>query len=510
MVFRSSRVIRVSSGPHRTIAKSAENGFVARWGTILRLIGAVVGFTGTGMLIPAIVAAIYGEWRVVLLLLLSAIITVTIGLGVWLAFRNSNDLSVVQAFGAVALAWFAMAAFGALPYLVTGSIPSVTDAFFESASGFTATGSSVVADPALLSHGILFWRALTQWLGGMGVIVLAVAVLPLIGVGAVQLAKAEAPGPVPERVTPRFRETAKRLWLVYVAFTVLQIVLLTVGEMDLFEAATHAFATISGGGFSTSADSMGAFSAYSQWIVIVFMVIGGTSFALHYRGLRNPIQYLRNAEFRLYMFILALFSTAVVVGTWGSSLHSTIRHAVFTVSSILTTTGFATTDFGGWRPTLQLIVLGLMFVGAMAGSTSGSVKVFRLEILLNSVRVSLRGLLHPRGVFVVRSGGLPVADDVSRSVRVFAVLYLFTFMTGTLLLGFVGSLNGVNFDMVSSASAVAASLGNVGPGLELVGPTRSFAIIPGLGKWLLSTLMIVGRLEILPVMLVFTREFWQR
>lgn len=492
-----------------TVAPSAANGFAGKWGTILRLIGAVVGLTGAAMLAPMTVSAIYSEWRDALLMLLASVITVSAGFGTWQTFRHSKHLSVVQAFGAVGLAWFAMAAFGALPFLLMGSIPAVTDAFFESASGYTATGSSVVADPALLSHGILFWRALTQWLGGMGVIVLAVAVLPLIGVGAVELAKAEAPGPVPERVTPRFRETARRLWLVYAGFTVVQTLLLTVGEMDLFEAITHTFATISGGGFGTSADSMGAFSAYSQWIVIVFMVIGGTSFALHYRGLRDPTQYLRNAEFRLYVSILALFSVAVVVGTWGSAVHTTIRNAVFTVSSILTTTGFATDDFGEWRPTLQLIVLGLMFVGAMAGSTSGSVKVFRLEILVSASRAFLRRFLHPRGVFVVRSGGSPVSNDVARSVRVFAVLYLFAFMTGTVLMGIIGSVDGVDIDIVTSASAVAASLGNVGPGLEMVGPTHNFAGIPELGKWLLSTLMIVGRLEVLPVMLILTREFWR-
>jgi len=475
----------------------------------VNLIGAIVAITGAAMLAPMSIAAIYGEWSDAWMMLLTSLTTMALGLIGRRTFRHSEDVSMVQAFGAVGLAWFVMAAFGALPYLVTGSLPTVTDAFFESASGFTATGSSVAVDLTSLSHGILFWRALTQWLGGMGVIVLAVTLLPLIGVGAVQLATAEAPGPIPERLTPRFKETARRIWLVYAAFTVIQVVLLTVGEMNLFEAATHSLTTISGGGFGTRADSIGAFSAYSQWIVIVFMVIGGTSFALHYRGLRNPIQYLQNTEFRLYMSILALFSAAVVIGTWGSSAHTTIRDAVFTVSSILTTTGFATADFGEWQPALQLVILGLMFVGAMAGSTSGSVKVFRLEVLLSDSRAYLHRLLHPRGIFAIRSGRSPVTDDLARSVRVFAMLYLFAFMTGTVLLGMIGSLAGMRIDIVSSASAVAASLGNVGPGLEMVGPTHSFSTIPGLGKWLLSTLMIVGRLEVLPVMLLFTREFWR-
>ncbi|MCP3994593.1 MAG: TrkH family potassium uptake protein [bacterium] len=496
------------SPPRRTA--SANNGLTARWNGTARLVGAVIALTGVSMLAPLVVSMLYGDWRDTLLLAIASATTVAIGAAMWRSFQESKDLSVVEAFGAVGLAWLAMAAFGAVPYLLTGSIPSITGAFFESASGFTATGSSVVADPAQLSHAILFWRALTHWLGGMGVIVLAVAVLPLVGVGAVQLAKAEAPGPVPERVTPRFRETAKRLWLVFAALTAVQIVLLALGEMNLFDATAHSFATISGGGFGTRADSMSSFSAYSQWVVIMFMIAGGTSFALHYRALRNPVRYVRNAEFRLYMLVLLGLSVAVVVGTWGSSFHATVRDAVFTVTSILTTTGFATTDFGAWRPVLQLLVLGLMFVGAMAGSTSGSVKVFRLEILWSATRAHMRRYLHPQGVFVARSGGEPVGDDVARSVRVFVVLYLFAFMSGTLLLSIISSVVRYDMGLISTASAVAASLGNVGPGLDAVGPTHNFAAIPDLGKWLLSALMIFGRLEIIPIMLIFTREFWRR
>ncbi len=462
------------------------------------------------MPVPAFVACLYGEWRDAAMLGLAALVTLAAGLVMWWLFRRSTDLSVTQAFGGVGLTWFTMAAAGMLPFLFTSSIPSPTDAFFESASGFTATGSSVVNDPAMLGHGVLFWRAMTHWLGGMGVIVLAVAVLPIIGVGAANLAKAEAPGPIPERVTPRFRETAKRLWIIYVALTGLQIVLLAAGEMDLFDSFAHSFATISGGGFSTRAESMGAFSSYSQWVAIVFMVAGGTSFALHYRGLRRPSQYLRNPEFRLYMLVLLASSAAIALATRGGSISGTVRDAVFTATSILTTTGFVTADFGAWLPAVQLIILGLMFVGAMAGSTSGSIKVFRLAALSSVMRAHLRKLLHPRGVFVPRSGGVPLGDEVVRSVLVFTVLYLFAFMTGTVLLGLIATAGGLDMGIVSSASAVAASLGNIGPGLEAVGPTQNFSAVPGLGKWLLSGLMILGRLEILPILLIFTREFWRR
>lgn len=489
---------------------SAGGGFATRWGGLLQLVGAAIILTGAAMVPAAIVSTAYGERRVAVVLIVAALVTQSTGFVLWRRFREAQPLSVVKAFGAVGFAWFAMATFGAIPFMMTGEVPGLTDAFFESASGFTATGSSVVADLPSLSHGILFWRALTQWIGGMGVVVLAIALLPLLGVGAVQLARAEAPGPTPERLTPRFQNTAKRLWVIYVGFTVIQIVLLQFGDMDLFESATHSFATISGGGFGTRPDSMGAFSAYSQWVVIVFMIAGGTSFALHHRAIRNPLAYLRNAEFRLYVFTFAAFSAAAAVGTWGGSAEATIRNAAFTTSSILTTTGFASTDFGLWRPVLQLMVLGLMFVGAMAGSTSGSLKVFRIEALWNAVAARLRSYLHPSGVFIVRSGGEPLADEAVRSIRVLATLYLFCFMTGTLLLGFIVSLAGSGLSVVSITSAVAASLGNIGPGLDMLGPADTFAEVPAMGKWLLATLMIVGRLEVLPVLLLLTREFWKR
>lgn len=481
-----------------------------RWGAPLRIVGAVGVITGGFMLIPAMVAAVYKETAAMEAMLLSAAIATALGGSVWWRLRNHRNLSTVQAFGAVGLSWFAMAAFGALPYLLTGSIPSVTDAVFESASGFTATGSSVVPDPATLSHGILFWRALTHWIGGMGVIVLAVALLPLLGVGAVRLARAESPGPDPERVTPRFRETAKRLWMLYAGFTVAQVILLAVGDMNLFDAIAHSLATISGGGFSTSAESMGGYSAYSQWVVIIFMIAGGTSFALHYRGLRRPGSYVRNSEFRLFISILLLVATAVALGNWSATSSLRIRDAVFTVTSVITTTGFATADFGVWLPTLQAILLGLMFIGAMAGSTSGSVKVFRIDILWSSGRARVRQVLHPRGVFVTRAGGKPISNEVARSIKVFAVLYLLIFMTGTALLGAISAVVRAEMDVISTASAVAASLGNIGPGLASVGPTHTFAGIPTLGKWLLSVIMIIGRLEILPVLLLASPEFWQK
>lgn len=464
------------------------------------------------MLSAAVVAAIYRDWSDVWKIGLT-------GAGVLVVFDGLRRLTTPKAemtaregFAAVALAWFAMAFVGTLPYLVTGSVNGITDAFFETAAGFTTTGSSIVPDPAQLSHAILWWRALTQWMGGMGIIVLSIAILPLLGTGGVQLARAESPGPTPDRLTPRFRETAKRLWLVYVGLTVAETVLLAFTDMSVFDAITHSFTTMSTGGFGTKAASMAAFDHFAQWIVVVFMVLAGASFALHYKALRHidPLTYLRHAEFRIYAGILVAASAFIVVGTWGGAVADTVRDGVFTSVSLVTTTGFATADFGQWASSLQVLAVGLMFVGGMAGSTGGSVKVYRLGVLYQGSRADLRRLIHPRGVFVAKLGKDPIPDAIAESVQSFFLLYMFVFMTGTLLFSVFESVAGANLDLLTSASAVASALGNIGPGLSEVGPAANFAVVPDAGKWLLSFIMIVGRLEVFPVLLLFTRELWRR
>jgi trk system potassium uptake protein TrkH len=477
---------------------------------LLHLIGAVVAASGLAMLGPVLVSLIYQEWTVAWQILLAAVITTGAGGATWRIFGNPGDLTTREGFAIVGLAWFAISVFGTLPYLFTGDIGSFTDAFFETAAGFTTTGASVVPDPAALSHGIVFWRSLTQWLGGMGIIVLSIAILPLLGVGGVQLARAESPGVTPDRLTPRFRETAKRLWYVYLAFTGIEAVLLWVGDMTLFEAVNHAFTTMSTGGFSTSSVSLNGFSAYAQWVVIAFMIIAGMSFAVHFRALRDPKQYLESAELRLYVGILGAASLFIIVGTWGGEAAGTIRDALFTSATLVTTTGYATADFGAWAPALQILVMGLMFVGGMAGSTAGGVKSYRLAVLYKASRADMRRLIHTRGVFVTRLGNDPVSEDIVESVQAYFLLYMFLFMTGTLVFGIITGLGGVDFDLVTSGSAVASSLGNVGPGLGELGPTANYLGVPGAGKLLLSFLMIVGRLEIFPVLLLFTRELWRR
>ena len=476
------------------------------------IIGGVVAGSGVAMLPAAFVSILYGETDVGVAIAAASAIAIASGAIGWRVIGTQGVLTAKEGFGAVGLAWFVMSAFGTLPYLLSGAIPGITDAFFETASGFTTTGASILPEPHLLPHGILFWRSTTQWIGGMGIIVLSIAILPLLGVGGVQLARAESPGPTPDRLTPRFQETAKRLWILYVGLTAIEATLLTLGDMDLFQAVNHAFTTMSTGGFGTEHTSITGFSAYTQWVITGFMFLAGASFALHFRALRRPAEYLRNAEFRLYTFIVVVAVVIVAGGLIepGAEIATAIRDATFTTVSIVTTTGYATADFGAWRPALQIFVVGLMFLGGMAGSTAGGVKTFRVGILSKAAAADLRRLVHPRGVFITRFGKDRVRDDIVESVQSFFLFYMFLFMTGTFLLSFLDANASERLDLITTASAVAASLGNIGPGLGDVGPTAHYAGIPGTGKWLLSGLMIVGRLEIFPVLLLFTRDLWKR
>ena len=480
------------------------------WKRLAHVIGAVVAAAGAAMLLPVIVALIYREFAVAGQIGIAALLTTGIGLMAWRYLDPPGRLATREGVAIVGLSWMAMAFFGTLPYLLTGEIGGFTDAFFETTASFTTTGASITPDPSTFSHGILIWRALTQWLGGMGIIILSIAILPLLGLGGVELARAEAPGVSPNRLTPRFRETAKRLWFLYAAFTVAEALLLWAGDMTLFEGVAHAFTTMSTGGFSTDPGSVGAFSAYTQWVVIVFMVLAGASFALHFRGLIRPAEYVKNAEFRLYIGIIAAASVVAIIGIWASPYHDAVRDGIFTVVSLVTTTGYATANFGIWPVALQILVIGLMFVGGMTGSTGGSVKPFRLGVLFQASRADLRRVIHPRGIFPVRFGTEIVPDKVVESVQSFFLLYMFILMTGTVLLGITIGIWGGTFDIVSITSAVASSLGNVGPGLSELGPTSSYLAVPAVGKWLLSFLMIVGRLEIFPVILLLSRELWRR
>ena len=479
--------------------------------TVAYVQGSVLVFIALAMLAAAGVSVFYAEFGTALAIAVAAGVTAAFGYGTRRLVARPATITVKQGFATVGLAWFVFSLFGALPFLISGAIPDISDAVFETASGFTTTGASILPNPSVLPRGVQFWRALTQWLGGMGVIVLGVAILPLLGTGGVQLARAESPGHTPDRLTPRFQETAKRLWLVYAVITALELILLAAGDMTGFQAVIHSFTTMSTGGFGTEPDSISGFSEYTQWVITLFMFIAGVSFALHFRAWSRPVDYFKNSEFRLY----GLITVAAIVIVAGGLMRDidfadAVRVASFNTISLTTTTGYASADFGIWRPALQIMVVGLMFLGGMAGSTAGGMKTFRVGILSKAAFADLRRLVHPRGVFVTRLGGTHVPDPVTESVQSFFLFYMFLFMTGTFVLAFIDANLSESLDLVTAVSAVAACLGNIGPGLGEVGPASNYSGMPDLAKWMLSSLMIVGRLEIFPVLVLFTKDLWRR
>lgn len=494
---------------------TAAVGWLGRRGmlaSLLLITGVTVMAVGLMMLPAAGVSLLYGEFSDARGIAAAAAVTIGFGSLLRWSVERPTTLTTRAGFAGVGIAWLMMSVFGTLPYLFTGAIPDVTDAFFETVSGFTTTGASLLADPGLLSHGMLFWRSLTQWLGGMGIIVLFVAVLPLLGVGGVELARAESPGANPDRLTPRFQDTAKRLWVIYVALTCGEMLLLLwAGDMNLFQAVNHSLTTMSTGGFSTEATSIAGFGPYTQWVIIIFMAMAGVSFSLHYRALLQPSRYFRHEEFRVYVILVVVAATwlAIALANQGTEWEEAVRDGAFTAVSMVTTTGFSTADFGAWIPPLHILLLILMTVGGMAGSTAGGIKSFRIKILAHTALTELRRVIHPRGMFLVRLNRQVVSINFIRGVFSFFVLYMFLLGTGAVLFSTVELLFG-HTDVVTSISAVVASLGNIGPGLGEVGPTANYATVSIPGKWLLSLLMVVGRLEILPILVLFVPSVWRK
>lgn len=478
---------------------------------LLYVVGAVVTATSAATLPGIVTGLVYREWDDVAALAVGGAVIATIGLAAWRVVGRPGPFNTREGLAVVSLAWIAMTVAGTLPYLLSGAISGPTDAVFESAAGFTTTGATVFPDPAVLSHALLMWRATTQWIGGMGVIVLFVAVLPLLGVGSVELARAEAPGPEPERLTPRFQQTAKRLWVIYLGLTGAEVVLLAAGDMSLFEAVANSMTTVSTGGFSTTADSLGAFGAYSQWVVVAFMFLAGTSFALHFRARAHVSRYLGNAEFRLYGSIVIAAAALIGIGiaTDGTAAAS-VRDAVFSAVSLVTGTGYHTANFGAWTGALQVLVVALMFTGAMAGSTTGAIKTYRLGVLTKSSAAGLKRVAYPDAVITPRFGGRPLPEAIVRNTQTLFLFYMMVFVTATVGLALVDAASGSAVDLVTATSAVASALGNIGPGLAGVGPGESYQAIAAGGKWLLAFVMIVGRLEIFPMLLLFTRYLWRR
>ncbi len=479
------------------------------WGYCLKVVGVLVLCVGACMILPAGFALSYGEECFQYLLASMAVATAA-GLVLVLCFHRAEvgTLGHREGMVIVALGWISAGMVGALPYLFGGYIPNVVDALFESFSGFTTTGATILTDIEVLPRGILLWRSLTHWLGGMGIIVLSLAILPFLGVGGMQLYKAEVPGPVPDKLRPRIKDTALTLWKVYLLFSVVQAVLLMFGGMDLFNALCHTFGTMATGGFSTKNASIAAFdSVYIDTVIILFMLVGGINFALHYQMLRGrPLAMWRDPEFRFFATVLLIFTTLVVIyilpqyDSWAAAL----RYGSFQVVSILTTTGYGTADYELWAPLPQAVLLLCMFIGGCAGSTSGGMKCMRIMLLFKQSYRELFKLIHPRSVSQLKLGGKVVKPEVMSGIWGFFLLYLGLFALSSIFLAALG------VDVLSAFAAVTATIGNIGPGLGSVGPTDTYANIPQAGKMILTLCMLLGRLEIYTIIILFVPEFWRK
>ncbi len=481
-----------------------------RWNFILNIIGMLVLFLGISMIFPLFFGLYYKD-QSVFPLLKSMGISIFSGLALILCFREAKvkHISHREGMAIVAIGWTAIGLFGAFPFYLGNEFSFFVDAFFESVSGFTTTGSSILTNIEGVSKGLLFWRSFIQWLGGMGIIVLSVAILPFLGVGGKQLYKAEVPSPVPDKLKPRIRDTAMILWKVYALISLAEVILLLIGGMSLYDSLCHAFTTMPTGGFSTKNASIAHFdSVYYDVVIIFFMLLAGINFSLHYQFLRGkPLVFWQDSECRFFLgtvLLLIVIVTFNLYGTVYETIGRALRFGVFQVVSIVTTTGYVTADYELWPAMSQIILLLCMFLGASAGSTGGGMKCLRVMLYLKYCYKELFSLIHPRSVKHIKIGGRPVSEDVIRSVLGFMGLYVGLFAFSSVLIASMG------VDLITSIASVAATIGNIGPGLGMVGPVDNYAQMPYLGKWVLIWCMLLGRLEIYTVIILFVPEFWRK
>ena len=508
------------------------------WRASVSLVGSVLKYLAVPLCLPLLVAVYYGDGITTFL----PVVAITAVLGVGLErIRPDPDIGPREGFLMVALTWLAVAVIGMLPYLFAGmasgsTLANPVNALFESMSGFTTTGATVMGNISFdtHSHALLLWRQLSQWLGGMGIVVLAVAILPELSVGGAQLMDAEAPGPGIEKLTPRIAETARALWLIYLAVTLLEFLVLyglhlagLAPNMGLYNAVAHPLTTMPTGGFSPEARSIEAFSAAVQWVLIPFMVAAGTNFALFWKALNGNVRgVFADSEFRFYTGVLAVF-TAIVAGLLyggleaglselpsqvaplGGESEDALRHGAFQVVSIVTTTGYASMDFNTWSPVAQFMLVFLMFLGGSAGSTGGAIKMVRTLVILKSLKRELFTTVHPAAISPVRLGGNPLDERALRGIYAFGLLYVVIFFVGSGLVLLDAARLGTSISAFEGMSAVAATLGNVGPGVGVVGPMNNYLAFPATSRLLMVFLMWVGRLEIIPVFVLLTSAYWR-
>lgn len=483
-----------------------------RWRYIGKVTGVLMISFGLTMLLPMLTGFYYQDGSP-LPLAQAMGITLLSGIGLYFLCKKTavDNIHPREGMAIVAVGWTAASFFGALPFYFdsSGAFGLFTDALFESASGISTTGASILTNIEGLPNGLLLWRSLIQWLGGMGIIVLGIAILPFLGIGGMQLYKAEVPSPVPDKLKPRIQDTAKILWQVYLLLTVAELGLLMAGKMPFFEAINHAFTTLPTGGFSVKNSSIAHYnSIYIDSIITLFMFLAGINFTLHYLMLRGkPLAFWKDAECRFYIVMVVLLTIIVTLNVYQTvydQMGTAFRYSVFQVVAIITTTGYATADYEKWPAMAQIIIFFGMFIGASAGSTGGGMKCLRIMVAFKYCFRELFTLIHPRSVSRIKVAGQTVSDDVIRAVMGFLALYIGLFVINSILLAACG------VDFVTSLSAVASAIGNIGPGFGFVGPTDNYAQIPVLGKWILVWCMLLGRLELFTVMVFLMPEFWRK
>lgn len=471
------------------------------------IMGWILEFESAFLLLPTLVGILYGETNPALAFIASALITFLTGHLLRRKQPKRRDLYAREGFATVALGWLALSIFGALPFLITGEIPNVIDALFETTSGFTTTGASILTDVEALSHASLFWRSFTHWIGGMGVFVFIMAILPLMGGATMNLMRAESPGPSVGKLLPRVQDTAKILYALYIALTVVGTVVLLLCGLNLFESLTTIFGTVGTGGFGIYNSSVAGFSPIAQNMITLFMILSGINYTAYFLILQKQFkEAAANEEVRLYLLII-LGSAAIV--TWDihkmyPTISESLRHAFFQVGSIITTTGFSTVDFDTWPQLSKTILIILMFIGACSGSTGGGIKVSRILILLKSICVELSMMIHPRMVKKMKMDGHPLSGETIRSTNAYIAIYFIILFASVLLVGID------EFDFTTNFTAVAATLNNIGPGLEMVGPTQNFSFFSPFSKCILIFDMLAGRLELFPMLIILVPSCWKK
>lgn len=473
---------------------------------VFYILGHILKFESAFLMLPVIVGLLYGEDDVTAYLFVAALCLI---LGMVLSRRRpaSPSLYTREGFVTVALSWIIMSVFGAMPFVLSGDIPSYVDALFETISGFTTTGSSILTDVEALSHANLFWRSFTHWIGGMGVFVFIMAILPLMGGSTMNLMKAESPGPSVSKLVPHVKDTAKILYGMYLAITVAEIILLCVFGMPLFDSLCTTFGTVGTGGFGIKNSSIAAYSPALQNIVTFFMILSGINYSFYFLILSKKVKdAFHIEEVRWYLLIILISVIAIIydIRNLYPTISETARHAFFQVGSIITTTGYATTDFDLWPSMSKTILVVLMFIGACAGSTGGGMKVSRLVILFKTIKKELSLISHPREVRKIRMDGHVVEHSILRSSNVFLVIYFGLLLGSTLLI----SID--EFDFTTNFTAVVSALNNIGPGLNLVGPTQNFSLFSPFSKVVLMFDMLAGRLELFPMMALLIPSTWKR